>query len=162
MPPPTMAPPSQAPAPAIDSTATAKPAPVSKIAATSESPVSAMLYAVGTPGENANIAMKCVAQTPKPVEIAETASQARRISPLDLRTWWSRLMAVYEANAHITAAKPTSRKSCCVTIQLNTAYIWSSSRIETDSYGGISTYGRVLKSAAFGPREFESKFHKKL
>src|SRR5580700_7873130 len=100
--------------------------------------------------------MKCVAQTPKPVEIAETASQARRIWALDLRTWWSRLMAVNEANVHITAAKPTSRKSCCVTIQLNTAYIWSSSRIETDSYGGISTYISVIKSAAFGPREFES------
>jgi hypothetical protein len=44
---------------------------------------------------------------------------------------------------------------------LNTAYKWSSSRIKTDSYGGISTYMGVIKSAAFGPREFESKFHKK-
>src|ERR1700730_14308818 len=105
--------------------------------------------------------MKCVAQTPKPVEIAETASQARRIWPLDLRTWWSRLMAVNEANAHITAAKPRSRKSCWVTIQLNTAYMWSSSRIKAGAYSGISAYVRALKSAAFGPREFESKFHKK-
>jgi hypothetical protein len=37
----------------------------------------------------------------------------------------------------------------------------SSPRFKADSYGGISAYLRVLKSAAFGPREFESKFHKK-
>jgi hypothetical protein len=43
MPPPTMAPPIQAPAGMLGATAIAKPTPVSRIAATSESDVSAML-----------------------------------------------------------------------------------------------------------------------
>jgi hypothetical protein len=46
------------------------------------------------PGANASIAMKCVAQIPNPVAVAETASQIRRIRPVQRRTWWSRLMAV--------------------------------------------------------------------
>jgi NADPH-dependent curcumin reductase CurA len=62
------------PAAALDITAAARPAPVRKIAATSERNVSAMLYALGTPGVNANMAMKWVAQMPKPVDIADTTS----------------------------------------------------------------------------------------
>jgi hypothetical protein len=38
--------------------------------------------------------MKCVAQMPNPVDIADTASQTRHMSAADLRTWCSRLMAV--------------------------------------------------------------------
>jgi hypothetical protein len=105
--------------------------------------------------------MKCVAQTPKPVEIAETASHARRIRALDVRTWWSRLIAVNEANVHITAAKPTSRKSCSYAIQLKTAYMWSPSRIKANSVLGVSAYVGAFKNAVWGPQQFESKFHKK-
>ena len=77
-----------------------------------------MLYPVGIPGEKASMAMKCVAQIPKPLAVAETASQMPRIWPVDLRTWWSRLTAENDARAQMTAARPTRRRSCRLTIQL--------------------------------------------
>ena len=72
MPPPTIAPPSQAAPRTVGANATAKPTPVRTMAATSDKKVSAMLYPVGIPGENASMAMKCVAQIPKPLAVAET------------------------------------------------------------------------------------------
>ena len=39
------------------------------------------------PGANASIAMKCVAQIPNPVDVADTASHRRRVPVVvDLRT----------------------------------------------------------------------------
>ena len=66
MPPPTIMPPSQALPRICGESATTRPMPVSRIAAISDRTVSAILYPLGIPGENASMAMKCVAQMPKP------------------------------------------------------------------------------------------------
>gem|GEM_PF-5705648 len=53
------------------------------------------------------------------------------------------MMAANEANV-LTTDKPTSRKSCSVTIQLNTKYMRSSSRIKAHSYGATHpTWGHL-------------------
>src|SRR5882672_8650326 len=69
------------------------------------------------------MAMKCVAQIAKPVEVADTASQTHHMRAPDLRTWCNRLIAVYEPKAQMTAARTTSRRSCSVAIQSNTLYM---------------------------------------
>jgi hypothetical protein len=62
--------------------------------------------------------MKCVAQIPNPVVIADTASQTWRIWPEAVRACRSRLMAAKDAKAQMTAASPTSHKSWAVAMQL--------------------------------------------
>src|ERR1700688_679832 len=111
MPPPTIAPPSQADPGRAVTTATAEPTPVRIIAAIKDKKVRVMLYPLGIPGENASMAMKWVAQIPKPLEMAETDSQTPRMRTVDLRTWWSKARAAKEAKAQMTAARTTSRKS---------------------------------------------------
>ena len=44
------------------------------------------------------MAIKCVAQMPNPVAIAETASQMRHIRPIDLRTCCNSVNAVNDAS----------------------------------------------------------------
>ena len=56
-----------------------RPTPVSRIAATSDSMVRMMLYPLGMPGEYASMAMKCVAQMPKPLAVAATHNQTSRM-----------------------------------------------------------------------------------
>jgi hypothetical protein len=64
------------------------------------------------------MATKCVALIPKPVDMADTVSQTLRICPEDFRAWRSKLIAVNDDSKHTNAAKPTSRKSCSVAMQL--------------------------------------------
>jgi len=70
------------------------------------------------PGENASMAMKCVAQMPNPVAVAETISQTWRIWSVALRTWCSKVTAVNDASRQTAAASTTSRRSCAFTTQL--------------------------------------------
>jgi hypothetical protein len=61
--------------------------------------------------------MKCVAQMPKPVETADTASQTTRNCPAEPRAWRSRVIAAYEAIAQTTTASAASQRSWAVVMQ---------------------------------------------
>ena len=73
------------------------------------------------------MAMKWVAQMPKPVDMAEAPSQTIHIFAPERgtcrRTWCSRLMVVYELSAQMATARATSRKSCWVATQSKTLYM---------------------------------------
>ncbi len=70
------------------------------------------------PGVNASMAMKCVAQMPKPVEVAAIISQASRFRSVERLMWRSRLTAEKQEIPQISAASATSLRSCWFTMQL--------------------------------------------
>ena len=84
---PPLLPPSHTPARHFAITATAKPVPVRKIAAISEKMVNTTSYALGITGENASMAMNCVAQMP------------------DIRSRWQKRRAKERAFGHLTGGR---------------------------------------------------------
>jgi hypothetical protein len=155
-----MASPSQAPAPAIDSTATARPAPVRKIAGNQREPGECDVVSARNPGRECQHCNEMCG--PRFQSQSKSRKQRARPAACERRT-----RAHGEADDGRKRGQRAYNDRQADKPQFMLGYNTIKHKVhavliadQSSLLRGDSSYVGALKNAVFGPREFESRFHK--
>lgn len=73
-------------------------------------------YATGTPGSNASMAIKWVAQTVQPLAMPDARSQPMRLAPADAAASWRMRTDVIAPNTQMVSPRIMSWRSCAYNV----------------------------------------------